>query len=85
LQQLAERGALGGLALLAVCGTLLARAVRAARAVADTRALWAAGAVAAFLAMSLTETAFQNEQFASLFLLIWAWGTTSLRAPQENP
>ena len=84
LQQLAERGLLGGLALLILCATLLARAVRAARAEADTRALWSAGAVAAFLAMSLTETAFQSEQFASLFLLIWAWGTTSLRAPGEN-
>jgi hypothetical protein len=45
--------------------------------------LWSAGAVAAFLAMSLTETSFQNEQFAALFLMIWAWGTTSLRMPGE--
>jgi O-antigen ligase len=84
LQQLAERGLLGGLALLVLCATLMARAVRAARVDADTRALWAAGSVAAFLAMSLTETSFQNEQFASLFLLIWAWGTTCLRDPGEN-
>ncbi|MFI5350321.1 MAG: O-antigen ligase family protein [Elusimicrobiota bacterium] len=84
LQQLAERGLLGGIALLILCGTLLARAVRAARLEADTRALWAAGSVAAFLAMSMTETAFQSEQFASLLLLIWAWGTTSLRRPGEN-
>lgn len=84
LQQLAERGALGGLALLVLCAILLARAVRAARVDAEPRALWAAGAVAVLLAMSLTETSFQNEQFASLFLLIWAWGTTSLRAPGEN-
>jgi O-antigen ligase len=84
LHQLAERGLVGGLALLGVFGTFLWRAVRAARAEADTRALWAAGAVAALLAMCLTETAFQNEQFASLFLLIWAWGTTSLRVPGEK-
>jgi hypothetical protein len=62
---------------------LLGRAVRASREDADTRALWSAGAVAAFLAMSLTETSFQNEQFAALLLLIWAWGTTSLRTPGE--
>ncbi len=84
LHQLAERGLLGAVALLVLCGTLLARALRAARLDADTRALWSAGAVAAFLAMSLTETSFQNEQFSALFLLIWAWGTTSLRPREEN-
>jgi O-antigen ligase len=83
LHQLAERGLVGAAALLALCATLLFRAVRAARADADTRALWAAGAVAAFLAMSLTETAFQNEQFSALLLLVWAWGTTSLRVVPE--
>lgn len=83
LHQLAERGIVGGLALLFLCGALLIRSIRAAREDADTRALWSAGTVAAFLAMSLTETAFQNEQFASLLLLIWAWGTTSLRRPRE--
>jgi hypothetical protein len=31
----------------------------------------------------MTETAFQNEQFSALLLLIWAWGTTSLRTPDE--
>jgi O-antigen ligase len=79
LHQLAERGVIGAVALLVLCGTLLARAVRAARADADARALWAAGAVAVLLTMSLTETAFQNEQFAVLFLLIWARGTARLR------
>jgi O-antigen ligase len=83
LHQLAERGLAGGAALLVLCGVLLARAGKAARAEIDARSLWAAGAVAAFLAMSLTETAFQNEQFSALFLLIWAWGTTSLRTPGE--
>ena len=83
LHQLAERGVAGGLALIVLCGVLLSRAVKAAQKDADTRALWAAGAVAAFLAMSLTETSFQNEQFAALLLLIWAWGTTSLRRRGE--
>lgn len=83
LHQLAERGVAGGAALLILCGVLTARAVQAARKDADTRALWSAGAVTAFLAMSMTETSFQNEQFAALFLLIWAWGTTSLRTPGE--
>ncbi len=80
LHQLAERGVIGAIALLILCGTMLARAVRAARVHADARALWSAGAVAILLTMSLTETSFQNEQFATLFLLIWAMGTTSLRA-----
>ena len=79
LQQLAERGLLGAVALLLLCAAFLARAVRAVRIEADTRALWAAGAVVVLLAMSLTETSFQNEQFSTLFLLIWAWGTACLR------
>ncbi|HEX4046716.1 MAG TPA: O-antigen ligase family protein [Elusimicrobiota bacterium] len=83
LHQLAERGIAGGLALLVLCGVLLLRAVKAARREVDARSLWAAGTVAAFLAMCLTETSFQNEQFAALFLLVWAWGTASLRAPRE--
>jgi len=84
LHQLAERGLAGALALLVLCVTLAARALRAARGDIDTRALWAAAAVAAFLCMSLTETAFQNEQVATLFLLIWAWGTISLRPRREK-
>jgi O-antigen ligase len=80
LHQLAERGVLGGVVLLILCAVLLARPIRAARRGGGAPALWAAGAVAAFLVMSLTETSFQNEQFGSLLLLIWAWGTASLRA-----
>lgn len=83
LHQLAERGLVGGAALLVLCGVLAVRAARAARVDADTRALWSAGAVAAFTMMSLTETAFQNEQFSALFLLVWSWGTTSLRSRSE--
>ncbi len=84
LHQLAERGLAGAAALLILCVTLSWRSLRAARADADTRALWSAAAVAAFLTMSLTETAFQNEQVATLFLLIWAWGTVSLRPRGEK-
>lgn len=83
LHQLAERGLLGGLALFALMASLLLRAVLTAR-LAGARALWAAGAAAALLVMCLTETAFQSEQFATLFLLIWAWGTASLRSGGEN-
>lgn len=79
LHQLAERGVCGALALLALCATLFSRAARAARESFDARALWAVAAVAFLLAMSLTETSFQNEQFSTLLLLIWAWGTVSLR------
>ncbi len=74
LQQLAERGLIGEAALLALLGTLLVRAGRAQRARRDAAALWAAAAVPAFLVMNLTETAWQTEQLATLFLLIWALG-----------
>ena len=84
LHQLAERGACGAIALLVLYATLLARAMRAARRDVDTRALWATGTIAALLVMSLTETAFQNEQFSTLILLVWAWGTISLRPRREN-
>lgn len=84
LHQLAERGLVGAASLAAVCAALFARALRAAREDSDTRTLWAAGSVAAFLALSLTETSFQNEQFSTLLLLIWAWGTISLRQRPEN-
>ena len=80
LHQLAERGLLGGVALLVLCAILLARSVRAARR-GGASSLWSAGVVAAFLVMSLTETSFQNEQFGALLMLIWAWGTASLRVP----
>ena len=83
LQQFAERGVVGGAVLLVLCALLLARPIRAVRRGGGTRALWTAGAVAAFLVMSLTETSFQNEQFGALLLLIWAWGTASLRVPDD--
>lgn len=80
LHQLAERGIIGLTALLALAATFLARALRAARGAQDASALWSLAAVVLLLLMSLTETSFQNEQFASLFLLVWAWGTTGLRS-----
>ncbi len=84
LHQLAERGLIGAAALAAVLGTMAERAVRAARVTPDARALWAAGAFCAFLILSLTETSFQNEQFSTILILIWAWGTVALRRGREN-
>lgn len=84
LHQLAERGAAGAVVLIVLLVTMAIRAVRAARAAPDARALWAAGATCAFLLLSLTETSFQNEQFAAFLLLIWGWGTAALRRPGEN-
>jgi O-antigen ligase len=75
LHQLAERGLLGEAVLLVLLGVLLARAWRAEGERRDAASLWAAAAVPAFLVMNLTETAWQSEQFATLFLLIWALGT----------
>lgn len=77
LHQLAERGVVGGVVLAVLLGILLARAWRAARASSGAAALWAAAAVPAFLVMNATETAWQSEQFATLFLLVWAFGTAS--------
>ncbi len=74
LHVLAERGLLGGVLLGALYGVLWLRAAGAARRRTDARSLWAAAAATALLIMSVTETAFQSEQFASIFLLVWAWG-----------
>jgi O-antigen ligase len=74
LQQLAERGLLGETVLLVLFVVLLTRAWRAARLRRDAGALCAAAAVPAFLVMNITETAWQTEQFATLFLLVWALG-----------
>lgn len=78
LHQLAERGLLGAAALAFLIGVLVRDAWRAARRGA-ARGLWAAAGVTAFLVMCVTETSFQNEQFATLLLLCWAWGTADLR------
>ena len=81
LQQLAERGILGFAALAAVLGALAFRAFRRARENPNAWNLWAWGAVAAFLVMNLTETAFQNEQTATFFLFIWAWSQANAQVP----
>ncbi|MEK7857772.1 MAG: O-antigen ligase family protein [Elusimicrobiota bacterium] len=80
LHQLAERGLLGLTALGAALGTLTLRAYRRCAAAATPWNLWAFGSCAAFLAMSLTEVTFQNEQATSLFLFIWAWAERSHKA-----
>lgn len=82
LHQLAERGMVGFAALMLLFGVLLTRSWRAGKSRGDAMALWAAAAVPAFLVMNLTETALQTEQFATLFLLIWALGAAR-RKPDE--
>ena len=67
-------------ALGAALGTLTLRAYRRCAAAATPWNLWAFGSCAAFLAMSLTEVTFQNEQATSLFLFIWAWAERSHKA-----
>jgi O-antigen ligase len=74
LHQLAERGLLGFAALILLLGVLLTRGWRAGKKRNDAAALWAAAAAPAFMIMNVTETALQTEQFATLFLLIWALG-----------
>jgi len=83
LHQLAERGLIGFAALMCLLAVLLVRGWRAGRANGSAAALWAAAAVPAFMIMNGTETALQTEQFATLFLMIWAWGTISLRPRAE--
>ena len=68
---------MGAAALAFLIGVLVRGAWRAARR-GTARGLWAAASVTSFLVMSLTETSFQSEQFATLLLLSWAWGTTDL-------
>lgn len=80
LHQLAERGLLGASALAGLLGTLSWRAWRAARRGGST-GLWAAASMTAFLCLAITETSFQNEQFATLLLFVWAWGTREVRSP----
>ncbi len=73
--QLAERGALGVLFLVAALAALTRGAWRAEAARRDAWSVWAVGATAAFLVMNLTENAWQTEQVATLFFFIWLLGT----------
>ncbi len=84
LHQLAERGLLGATALLFLIAVLMRDAWRAAR-LGTARGLWAAASVTAFLVMSVTETSFQNEQFATLLLLVWAFGVAGRGKPIMDP
>lgn len=83
LHQLAERGVLGAAALAFLLAALVRGAWRSA-GLATARGLWAAASVAAFLVMGVTETSFQNEQFATLLLLVWAFGSART-SRAENP
>jgi len=75
IHQLAERGLVGEAVLLALFAVLMFGAARAERSRRDASTLWAAAAVPAFLVMNVTETAWQTEQLAALFLLVWALGS----------
>lgn len=83
LHQLAERGLVGLAVVLAVLGVMTWRAVGAARRRPDAVRLWAAGAMAAFFVMNVTEVAFQNEQVTTLLLYIWCLAETGA-SPQEH-
>ncbi|MFA6003062.1 MAG: O-antigen ligase family protein [Elusimicrobiota bacterium] len=81
LHQLAERGILGFTALLALWTTLFRCAWQRWQAAKGAWSLFALSATAAFLVMNLTENAFQNEQVATLFLLIWTRAQYSAPEP----
>ena len=74
LHQMAERGLLGLAALLAFLGTLSVSAWKRSRLKPDGWTFWALSVTMAFLVMNVTETAFQTEQAATLFLAIWTLG-----------
>ncbi len=77
LHQLAERGIVGFAALAAALGVLTLRAYRRASANPNAWNLWAWGAIVGFLAMNITEVAFQNELATTLILFVWAWAETN--------
>lgn len=70
LHQAAERGLAGLFALGAVVAALGVEVRSQVRADADGWALWSLAACVAFLVMNVTETAFQTEQVATLFLVL---------------
>lgn len=74
LHQLAERGAPGLLLLLWALAAFMISARRADAQRRDAWSLGAATATAGFLVMNLTETAWQTEQVATLFLFVWLLG-----------
>lgn len=70
IHQAAERGLLGLAALGVVAAAIGSTAWRAFRSRRDAWTLWALTSALAFAVMNLTETAFQTEQIATLFLAI---------------
>ena len=70
LHQAAERGLVGLAALAAVCWALGVDVWRRVRDKNDDWALWSLAACVSFIIMNMTETAFQTEQVATLFLVI---------------
>lgn len=79
LHQLAERGVVG-LALVAALFAAFAAASWRAALRGSAAGLAAFAGTAAFLVMNMTETAWQTEQVAAFFLLIWTWGAGPRRA-----
>lgn len=76
IHQAAERGLVGLLALGLVCAVIGVQAWRGWRARRDDWSLWILAVSAAFFVMNLTETAFQTEQVATLFLALTALTAT---------
>ena len=74
LHQLAERGVPGLLLLFALFAAFIASARQAWKERGDAAALATLVAAAAFVVMNMTESAWQTEQTATFFLLIWLWG-----------
>lgn len=83
LHQLAERGAVGVLLLLAAFAAFAHGAWRAEAGRPSAWSLWAIAATASFLIMNITEIAWQTEQVATLFIFIWLLGTSRLRPARE--
>ena len=85
LHQLAERGLLGLLALAALLYALAARAHQRAQENPNAWNLLSWAAIAGFLAMNLTEVAFQSEQMATLVLFLWAWAEANHHPLSSSP
>lgn len=83
IHEAAERGLLGLAALAGVLSAMTSRAWRRAKDNPDAVNLWALSATAAFLAMNLTEVAFQTEQLATLMLFIWCWAEIGNDPPRR--
>lgn len=72
LHQFAERGSIGLAALASVLGALWWTALERVRRDPDAWNLWAFGATTAFLAVNLTEVAFQTELLWMLVFYVWS-------------